>query len=213
MNYPTVTYQDLLWRLARDASLNPDVSAGTVTMTTLDAHRLTNWLNEGLALVWNYFEWVSLPQTMESRSVTLAAGAVIEASEIDDGDRWSIWESDPRLADERLEELRMTGVRLNNGDVRVINASAGDSVYVFWQTPVPVWSYASPSVGTVAQALSRAVLLFANAERMENDGSLPVAASRFRQRAEQEMERLLMSQMSDGTAPGWMVHDTREVMR
>jgi len=201
--------RDLVWELARDAGRNPDPAAGTVTMTAADEAQLVNRLNAGLRWCWEYYTGFSLSQTIDEGSVTLATGAVIEAAEIDNGDRFSIWSENPRpLERSQLNRVRLRGRMLANGDVLVPEGAAGQAVYVFWQVPPTVISVAGLASQTVPDALARAAVLWANYERLLLETSLPANAQRIRDRAEEEIERLgLAARTMDGELPPWLVYE------
>jgi len=83
----------------------------------------------------------ALPDMLTGKTVTLGAGGVIAAAEIEDASFWSVWESDPRATiwGEGRNALQIHATGLGNGDVKVDRA-AGVEVYVIYKTLVPQWT-------------------------------------------------------------------------
>jgi len=89
----------------------------------------------------------ALPDMLAGQTVTLSAGGVIPAATIDTASFWSVWKSDPRLSTDpnARARLNLQATGLANGDVKVLDAHAGDEVYVLYKTRPPQWTIEAPS--------------------------------------------------------------------
>ncbi len=129
----TTTFKALLQDYARHARQS---YAG---LSTDDQELLCGDLNAAARWLWEETHSVALPDMLTSKTVTLATGGVIAAADVEDATFWSVWREDPRTVKPGTwMALMATG--LGNGDVKVHDKAAGDSVFVFYKSPVLRWT-------------------------------------------------------------------------
>jgi hypothetical protein len=116
-----------------------------VDRTLLQANeerQLGAYLNEAALWLWeSETGTMALPDMMVGKTVTLATGGVITAADIEDASFWNVWQADPRLQQSfTVPHYRRQASQLENGDIKVFSAAAGEQVFVFYKSAVPQWT-------------------------------------------------------------------------
>lgn len=148
MTYDQATFTQLLTQYLGD--MGRVLTAGAVNEASASdratgAARLT----QACEWLWSYQQTWSLPQTLETGTLTLATGGKVEAADIDYAEHWSFWSQDPRAIDPRtdnLERYHLRGIR-QNGDVLILDGTAGTSIVGFWRTRPPQFTSEVVEVG------------------------------------------------------------------
>lgn len=143
----SLPFATLLNRLAADVQATLDDTTGEATLLRQEEHRLTIYLNEAASWIWRgkYQNW-TFPELITGTSATLTTGGIITAATIDSADFWSVWSSDPRLAQpEDRARLALRAIAKPNGDLLVENGNSGTTVYVIYRTRVPKWTAVTAS--------------------------------------------------------------------
>lgn len=195
MPYPTLTFDELLTQLPGGLENRP-----AQAMKALNA--AARW-------AWTYFNSWSLPHCLDSGEVTLGAGSIVDASDIDDSPHWSFWESDPRT---RASTISLASLHLVArsvaGDVVLPDKAAGDTVYAFWQKPIPVWSGEDGGADTLPTELATAVVLYAEYHSLRGEANLIQNSREARARAIEEIESLALRHCGgNANTQPWLVND------
>jgi hypothetical protein len=111
-----------------------------------DQELLCGDLNAGARWLWNQAHSLALPDMLESKTVTLAAGGLIEAEEIEDSTFWSVWREDPRLV-RPGQAISLCATGQGNGDVLMHGESEDTEVFVFYKRPVLRWTFEREAAG------------------------------------------------------------------
>jgi hypothetical protein len=148
-----ISFKTLLWDLAWDAGRVPDPAAGgtSADFTTRDRFVLTQRLNQAVDWLWNEVgPWWSPEDMLTGQQIELHEGGLVDASEIEQATFFSVWQSDPRNAPASTlpSRLRLPARRQSNGDLLVLNTPAETNVFVFYKTPVPVFTAVPVVSGT-----------------------------------------------------------------
>lgn len=143
----TISFQTLLQAFADQARV------ARSNFSDDEKQLLCGDLNEAAHWLWTTATHSqALPDMMTGKTVTLAAGGIIAAAEINAADFWSVWVSDPREATQGSRgPLAVRATALGNGDVKVTDGAEGDGVFVIYKTPPPQWAVTLISEGVFAK--------------------------------------------------------------
>jgi hypothetical protein len=133
----TVSFNTLLAAYAGTARV------GRAALQDSEKEQFTADLNTAALWLWEQeTHTMALPDMLTGKTVTLASGSLITAATIEEASFWSVWKSDPRLKQHGAERdaLKLEGTAQANGDIKVIDSTAGTSVYVIYKTVVPQWT-------------------------------------------------------------------------
>lgn len=138
----SLSFQDVLGNFCIQAQVALDEETGLPTPNRQEQHRFTQWLNEAATWVWRgQFQQWTFPELITGATVTLATGGIVTAADIDNATFWSVWQSDPRLAQEgERQRLALKATAKANGDLIVDGQADGAEVFVIWRTTIPKWS-------------------------------------------------------------------------
>lgn len=150
----SLPYATLLTKLASNVQCTLDEDTGLPTPKRQEEHRWTQFLNEAAQWIWRgKYQNYTLPDLITGTSVTLTTGGIIPAATLDTSDFWSVWTSDPRLAQpEDRARLALRATAKANGDLLVENGTTGTTVHVIYRLRIPKWTavIASGFVSTVS---------------------------------------------------------------
>lgn len=138
----SLPFATVLTKLASDVQCPLDETTGLPTIARQEEHRLTQYLNEAAQWIWRgKYQNFTLPDLITGTTATLASGGIITAATIDTSDFWSVWASDPRLAQpEDRARLAIRAIAKPNGDLLLESGTAGDTVYVIYRLRIPKWT-------------------------------------------------------------------------
>jgi hypothetical protein len=169
----TVTFMNLMERLAVASGINPSGTAGTADWSETNKYAFVSHLNAALEWCWRpenpRLAW---PETIGTGTVAVTSG-VIAWNTLGAGDWFNLWTEDPR------PQLDGNGQRNPARAVQALWDAAGvypralepgtATVFAFYRTAIPqgTWSagssYATP---TVPSRFARMVVQYANAKRL-----------------------------------------------
>lgn len=157
MAYPTKTFKELYYAIAHSEGRNPDADAGTVDIDDLWKGSVLACLKRAIDDTWKptiqiepngrqmEFAW---PESVSSLSVAPIDG-VFQRSDLS-SDFFSVWRSDPRsdfASGGFYKQLRMRTYEDNQG-IWIQDGAELDSVFVFYRTTEPQFTFTAVDTGT-----------------------------------------------------------------
>jgi hypothetical protein len=138
----SLSFATVLTKLASNVQCALDETTGLPTPKRQEEHRWTQFLNEAAQWIWRgKYQNYTIPDLITGTSATLTTGGIITAATLDSSDFWSVWTSDPRLAQpEDRARLALRAIAKPNGDLLVENGTSGDTVYLIYRLRIPKWT-------------------------------------------------------------------------